>query len=516
MDSDATGFCSVPSQPQQASSSSSLVLAPLSEDQNQRNPDSSSPEKLLTNGDSSSPSSVNGEVEILAVLEAKKKKLLAELEGGAIFNLKGKSFVENVESNGDSSLEVVATVCEDSSGQFKTNENHGADAKKKRSRRKGKDSLKSLEKSEMKVTNQAVEAAIGYGPKYSRQEMEAMRFMNIVEQRNFWRSLYSGLEADIVKEYESLSCSKTQNNNMHRNSDPKQRYGSQTPALNGPKMVAEYSEEEDDSDDDHTSIQRPAFYVEGEPDFDSGPPEDGLEYLRRVRWEAARIPKVKVAKIDKHKINKEQSVYMPQIPDIPKCPDHLLPSKDWEDAFLVDFSQLRLLLARDESSSDNGISQSADNAPFHLLTENNIIPENHNQHPEVSDPTTHVTVDEEDKSVDDASSSSSKAKVNESSENYPTLSAIQGMDSVLRVSTLKKQISLAERASSLSKNECMWLFSMCAAVDTPLLADTSAAIRSLLRKCASLRAAKTELDDEVVMLNILATVCGRFFGQSEY
>lgn len=40
-----------------------------------------------------------------------------------------------------------------------------------------------------------------------------------------------------------------------------------------------------DSDDDkyYHSIQRPAFLVEGEPDFDSGPPEDGLEYLRRVR-----------------------------------------------------------------------------------------------------------------------------------------------------------------------------------------------------------------------------------------
>jgi survival of motor neuron protein-interacting protein 1 len=42
--------------------------------------------------------------------------------------------------------------------------------------------------------------------------------------------------------------------------------------------------EEVDSDDDYASIQRPAFAVEGEPDFDSGPPEDGLEFLRRVRY----------------------------------------------------------------------------------------------------------------------------------------------------------------------------------------------------------------------------------------
>lgn len=45
----------------------------------------------------------------------------------------------------------------------------------------------------------------------------------------------------------------------------------------------EYSEE-DDSDEDYNSILKPAFLVEGEPDFDSGPPEDGLEYLRRVRY----------------------------------------------------------------------------------------------------------------------------------------------------------------------------------------------------------------------------------------
>lgn len=41
--------------------------------------------------------------------------------------------------------------------------------------------------------------------------------------------------------------------------------------------------EDEDSDSEYASIQRPALYVTGEPDFDSGPPQDGLEYLRRVR-----------------------------------------------------------------------------------------------------------------------------------------------------------------------------------------------------------------------------------------
>lgn len=39
-----------------------------------------------------------------------------------------------------------------------------------------------------------------------------------------------------------------------------------------------------DCDEDYSSIQRPAFLVEGEPNFDLGPPDDGLEYLRRVRY----------------------------------------------------------------------------------------------------------------------------------------------------------------------------------------------------------------------------------------
>lgn len=32
---------------------------------------------------------------------------------------------------------------------------------------------------------------------------------------------------------------------------------------------------------------------------------------------------------------------MPQIPDVMKCPEKLLPLKQWEDSFLSDFSQLR-------------------------------------------------------------------------------------------------------------------------------------------------------------------------------
>lgn len=55
--------------------------------------------------------------------------------------------------------------------------------------------------------------------------------------------------------------------------------------LDGDTVVKEELSEDDDSDDEeYSSIQRPAFLVTGKPDFDSGPPQDGLEYLRRVRY----------------------------------------------------------------------------------------------------------------------------------------------------------------------------------------------------------------------------------------
>jgi gem associated protein 2 len=52
---------------------------------------------------------------------------------------------------------------------------------------------------------------------------------------------------------------------------------------------------------------------------------------------------VKVAKVEKNVLNKEQTVYMTNIPDIAACPEHLMPSKEWEDVFLADFSKLRLV-----------------------------------------------------------------------------------------------------------------------------------------------------------------------------
>lgn len=92
-------------------------------------------------------------------------------------------------------------------------------------------------------------------------------------------------------------------------------------------------EEEGEEYDDEQDLRPRALPVDGEPDFDSvclrtrpgviaapygshaaagwcaqGPPADGLEYLRRVRWEAERCPSVMRADIDPRQFDRSALV----------------------------------------------------------------------------------------------------------------------------------------------------------------------------------------------------------------
>ncbi|XP_062183283.1 uncharacterized protein LOC133887367 [Phragmites australis] len=231
-------------------------------------------------------------------------------------------------------------------------------------------------------------------------------------------------------------------------------------------------EYEDDSDDDYEGILKPAFAVDGDPDFESGEPLDGFEYLRRVRWEAKQIPRVKVAKIDLSATRKDQTPYMPEIPDIPKCSPDLRASKQWEDAFITHFSETRLVFSELDSS--------------------------------------------EEPSISDMRKSPSKPGSGSEPQTDPTLTMLRNMDAVSRAATLRNYIDMIQSLDTLSRNNCLWLFALCVALHTPLDAETCASLMSLLRKCATILATKSEMDDEVVMLNILIAISARYFGQYEH
>ncbi|XP_020246856.1 uncharacterized protein LOC109824636 isoform X2 [Asparagus officinalis] len=341
------------------------------------------------------------------------------------------------------------------------------------------------------------------GLSYSRSEMEVLRFVDVEEQERWWKEVYDKLSPYIVEEFDLLWAPNNQKQQQPQNASSKQSAGkkmdpsqclSDVSALkttkgpnvlnvcgdtlheNGNGMYIEESvdeyentiDEHNSSSDEYDSIQRPAFFVEGEPDFESGPPEDGWEYLRRVRWESAHIPKVKVVKLNSSKLTSEQTAYMPSIPEITKCPQNLLPLKDWENVFLADFSELRQEISVLESSYNE---------------------------------------------LDKPTPTKQSYSLQQLKKSTPTLTTILGMDAISRAATLRNSISSLETADVLSRDDCLWLFALCAAVDTPLHADTCASLRCLLRKCSSLMALKSEPDEEVAMWSILVTIAGKYFGQ---
>ncbi|KAI4334744.1 hypothetical protein L6164_013456 [Bauhinia variegata] len=493
------------------------------------------------------------------VLESKKKRLLEEIdvvllpkdevvgkkksgsrEGGKMMHdlpilevIDDTALIETIPSpRTREKANVVESVR--STGRDAIKGMDGKNGKRSRRRAKGENTVLGMDGkhktfNEMTDAQNSCSQENGNGAKkaYSRKEMESLRFVNMAAQKKLWKAMYRGFEAVVRKEYDGLACNEHQKH-IRLSNDPRQCYankkgapailsavccesmdnelqkrdGSENVSKDDSSVLEGECSEDSDNEDDIDSIQKPAFLVEGEPDFDSGPPEDGWEYLRRVRWEAAQIPKVKVAKLDRSKLNKEQSAYMPKIPDIAKCPQHLLPLKQWEDSFLAEFSELRANLSRLDASSATGNLQ-----PVHLLTTKEHLLNNHLSlgKPE----------DKDSIAKPPPENPSSKTRIDQSSSTIPLLSTVLRRESVARVSTLQKRISLLEPAETMTRNDCLWLFALCATVDTPLDADTCAAVRSLLRKCSSLLAGKSELDDEVVMLNILATISGRYFGQSE-
>ncbi|KAF7807303.1 putative Spliceosome protein-related [Senna tora] len=156
--------------------------------------------------------------------------------------------------------------------------------------------------------------------KYSRKEIEAVRFVNMVEQREIWKAIYSGLDTAVAGEYDNLVASSEHQKHIRLNYEPQHFFAKNKEAppvfsavccenidnelqqmdssenvnpmdpscglsmgKDGCAVLEEECTKDSDSEDDYDSIQKPAFLVNGEPNFDLGPPEDGWEYLRRVR-----------------------------------------------------------------------------------------------------------------------------------------------------------------------------------------------------------------------------------------
>ena len=249
----------------------------------------------------------------------------------------------------------------------------------------------------------------------------------------------------------------------------------------------------DDDDDDDTGLRRQALAVDGLPDFDSGPPMDGSEYLRRVAYEARQMPNVMRAQVIDERAYTSvtesastHSVVRDDEADLAP-PIWATPQREWTRRTVGDFSDLRVRIARTLAMRDSAHDSGA-------------YPANH-----------------------DRRGWQTLCKA----EQRPPLSAVLALDAVTCAYLLRHVSSKlhkfgyeysASDAGTDSNSEITrltrWFFALSARVELPLDADTSASIRSAMRGAARARMLTTsERDPAIPHLNLAIAIGGDYFKQ---
>jgi len=248
-------------------------------------------------------------------------------------------------------------------------------------------------------------------------------------------------------------------------------------------------ESEDTSDvNDGAGFQRPSLPVKGEPNFESGPPTDAAEYLRRVKFEARGLPNVVVTR---EKYTNKQASYLPAIEKSARSPPELLPSAEWEQQFGSDFSDIRQSLirytlvhfkARQQMQFDLKLPGLRDGSAWKRLLLGEIIDDDRNDQVDVG--------------------------------YKPQLSLVCRLDQVTTRMLINLLVHQCE--SSVSRQVALWLFALLLRLDKPIDADMSATLRHLYRQLSKIRAtlpASAPHAPEVIHCNVILTAIDRCFGQ---
>lgn len=168
------------------------------------------------------------ESEVQRLLEAEKRRLLAEIELGSIFKKrvdvdmlpKIEETMDNVVDKRSMKIELIDDTALVDVVTFydKGNDHHpkrpgSAQNEKDAPRKHKKIGLKVVEGSESaKVSEFHNPGGENNGKQfrrlYSRKQLESMRFAHIVNQKNLWSEMYARLLPEVVTEYETLVCLK--------------------------------------------------------------------------------------------------------------------------------------------------------------------------------------------------------------------------------------------------------------------------------------------------------------------
>ncbi|XP_040581712.1 gem-associated protein 2 [Lepeophtheirus salmonis] len=224
-----------------------------------------------------------------------------------------------------------------------------------------------------------------------------------------------------------------------------------------------------------------------EADF-SKPPTSADEYLRRVHQEAKKLQDVVVAEIDPKKLTQGQKYNYETRKKI-QTSSGLLPSKEWQDTQIANFSQLRIsirLPSQTEKFQKKKTEKEWAIFCFGSLYWNKL-----------------VCMDE------DRGGELVKENIQGT---QPLLSVLASFRQTHVVDLLELMVSWTEELNILGSEQGSWFFSLLTLLEKPLHPDVISSLRSLALFCSQKREKEVEFIPD---LNLFICLVAKYFGQAD-
>ncbi|KAK7101891.1 gem-associated protein 2-like [Littorina saxatilis] len=265
------------------------------------------------------------------------------------------------------------------------------------------------------------------------------------------------------------------------------------------RVIADIDDEEDDD-----GLLEPALAVDDIADdaFDLNvPPTTGNEYLRRVREEAKKCPKVVVAnELDTSVYRHKQTVKV-QPKDTMPAPKGFSPSGTWVKMQVAHFVTLRQKILRFKAlmaKKDVGIP-------------NVKLP----QHNDAESWCRLCFGRLQLKTTGEDGSSETSSLQNDGNGTPPLLSIIARMDQPTVIKVLEYHVNWLE-ATGFTRRQGQWFYSLLASLQKPLTPESCSWLRHLARISSILRATLKSPEEEVLHeLNLLICLVANYFDQRD-
>ena len=268
------------------------------------------------------------------------------------------------------------------------------------------------------------------------------------------------------------------------------------------------------------------------------------EYISWVRDQAASLPDVTRADVDLSLYSTSRTNCIPFVEDAYLCSEDMLPSEDWENDCVKDFSDLRLYitsLSEDDVIRERKVAVpqlkdknawnkfcfgveyieaevSSDSFSKKFLLNDDIQLKKKLLLTQVLD----CASDDGNKSDDSDDGRSEENAIGRAISSTlwhglanvsPSLSLMLQMDHVMTQRVLKYQVEWLESECILTSQRTFWIYALLSRIEKPLHKDAVFLIRKLYKNCSKLRSLIKEDDVSLPDLNLLITITGIYFGQ---